>query len=193
MVRIAWNKGKKGLQVAWNKGLKKETDARIKACSTKLIGRKISPELSKKLSLLRKGRKLSEITKKKLSIALKGRKLSEETKNKISLANLGKPSKLKAKKRPYLSNELNPNWKGENCSLSALHRWVERYKIKPIVCEICKESPPLDLANISQEYHRDINDFLWLCRKCHVRQDGRIEILLANASKHRNSMKGGKN
>ena len=48
---------------------------------------------------------------------------------------------------------------------------------KPEYCEDCGKVPPRDLANISQEYKRDINDFEWLCRKCHMTKDGRLNQL----------------
>jgi hypothetical protein len=57
---------------------------------------------------------------------------------------------------------------------SSLHVWIARRKRKPEVCEHCLTSPPKDLANISGEYRRDINDFEWLCRKCHMISDGRL-------------------
>ena len=71
-------------------------------------------------------------------------------------------------------NELNPNWKGDNVGLSPLHRWIKKNKLKPKTCEICEMNEPLDLANISGEYKRDINDYQWLCRKCHMESDGRM-------------------
>ena len=58
-----------------------------------------------------------------------------------------------------------------------LHRWVERRKEKPEFCEECKKQKPYDLANVSGEYKRDINDFKWLCRSCHMKEDGRINNL----------------
>jgi len=74
--------------------------------------------------------------------------------------------------------EKNPLWKGENVQYGALHAWVSRNKPKPSLCEECNEAPPYDLANISQEYKRDIDDFEWICRVCHMTKDGRIEKLI---------------
>jgi len=71
----------------------------------------------------------------------------------------------------------NPNWKGDVVGLKALHEWVKRRKIKTKFCEKCLKAPPRDLANISQEYRRDLNDFEWLCRKCHMEKDGRLSDL----------------
>ena len=68
----------------------------------------------------------------------------------------------------------NPMWVGDKVGYDALHAWVRRHKPKLEFCECCGVNPPYDLANISQEYHRDINDFEWLCRNCHMGKDSRI-------------------
>ena len=75
------------------------------------------------------------------------------------------------------SNEGNPNWKGDKVGMLGLHEWIRSRKPRPQFCEECKTGFPIDLANISQEYKRDVNDFEWLCRRCHMIKDGRIEIL----------------
>ena len=93
-----------------------------------------------------KGRITSEDIKKKISNSLKGKNLGEK----------------------------NGLWKGDNVGIIALHDWVKRYKPKTKICEICKINNPYDLANISGEYKRDINDFQWLCRKCHMISDNRM-------------------
>jgi len=43
-----------------------------------------------------------------------------------------------------------------------------------------KKTNQLDLANISQEYKREISDWEWLCRKCHMTKDGRLKCFLKN-------------
>lgn len=63
--------------------------------------------------------------------------------------------------------ENNIMWRGNDVGYVALHNWVRRHKPKPIFCERCNINKPYDLANISGEYKRDINDFEWLCRSCH--------------------------
>lgn len=68
----------------------------------------------------------------------------------------------------------NPQWKGNHVSKRTLHKWGERWIPKPSLCEGCRSCPPLDLANISQEYKRDVTDWQWLCRKCHMASDGRL-------------------
>lgn len=81
--------------------------------------------------------------------------------------------------------KMNSNWVGDKIKFTGLHEWVRRHKPKPLVCEICKDRPPRDLANISQEYKRDINDFEWLCRSCHMNKDGRINLLHSKKFKYK--------
>lgn len=75
-------------------------------------------------------------------------------------------------------NENNNQWKGDDVGMKALHDWIRRRKLKPNLCECCKKRKPKDLANISGKYKRDVNDFEWLCRKCHMEKDGRKEKFL---------------
>lgn len=80
-------------------------------------------------------------------------------------------------------NELNGMWKGDDASLVNIHEWVRRRKPKPKLCVMCKKNKPYDLANISQKYKRDVNDYKWLCRSCHMKEDGRINNLKQFRSK----------
>jgi hypothetical protein len=77
----------------------------------------------------------------------------------------------------FLEGKANPLWKGDDVGYDSLHRWVTRHKPKPKVCEICKTKEPYDLANISGKYKRDVSDFQWLCRSCHMKSDGRLNNL----------------
>jgi hypothetical protein len=112
---------------------------------------------------MKKGQKMSDSGKEKLRLANLGKKLSVETRLKISVGNKGK-------KR----NQENPAWKGDKVGIDALHEWIRRNKAKPQFCEKCQINSPKDLANISGEYKRDLNDFKWICRSCHMKEDGRI-------------------
>lgn len=107
-------------------------------------------------------KRVSEKNKKLVSKRFKGISKSKDHKKKISLAKI---------------SEKNPMWKGNKAGLSAIHIWCKYHKPKPKLCECCKINKPKDLANISQKYKRDINDFEWLCRKCHMVKDGRINNL----------------
>ena len=71
-------------------------------------------------------------------------------------------------------NELNSQWKGDDANLKNIHAWIRRRKPKPAFCEDCKINPPYDLANISGKYKRDVKDYKWICRKCHMEEDGRM-------------------
>jgi len=112
---------------------------------------------------------------------------SQETKDKISGSKKGKPSwALGLTKETHTGlmrislgkmNEKNSQWKGDKVKYISLHNWTRRHKPQPELCENCKEFPPYDLANISGNYKRDINDFEWLCRRCHMNKDGRIKNL----------------
>lgn len=75
--------------------------------------------------------------------------------------------------------EKNAMWKGDEVGYSQLHTWVRRHKMLPPFCERCEVKPPHDLANISGEYKRDVNDYKWLCRRCHMETDSRLEKLSA--------------
>ena len=68
----------------------------------------------------------------------------------------------------------NGMWKGDSVGLDSLHEWVKNRFPKPTLCSDCLVDPPKDLANISQEYKRDLTDWEWLCRRCHMVKDGRL-------------------
>ena len=71
--------------------------------------------------------------------------------------------------------EKNPNWKGNKVGYKGLHNWLHKRLPKPKLCEECKKRKPYDLANISGKYLRDLKDWKWLCRKCHMVEDGRFQ------------------
>jgi hypothetical protein len=79
------------------------------------------------------------------------------------------------KERPMFEEE-NPQWKGEMVGYFAVHEWVILRKPKPSLCEHCNKKPPSDLANVSGKYKRDLDDYLWLCRSCHMIFDKRMDV-----------------
>lgn len=91
---------------------------------------------------------------------LKGRKMKESTKKMLKETRKG---------------SRNPNWKGDIVAYKALHQWVRTNIQHSSVCILCKAEKKLDIANISQEYKRDLSDWEWLCRRCHMIKDGRLE------------------
>jgi len=88
--------------------------------------------------------------------------------------------------------EKNGQWKGKDVSYKALHDYIKCHLSKSSQCQKCNEDKPLDLANKSGKYKRDLKDWCWLCRSCHMKSDGRLEKLLA-ISKKLNKMKSLKN
>jgi hypothetical protein len=81
-----------------------------------------------------------------------------------------------------MMGDKNPMWAGDKVQYLALHNWVKRRKPKPEKCEICHERPALDLANNSNTfnantYTRELSNWRWLCRRCHMKIDGRMENL----------------
>ena len=71
--------------------------------------------------------------------------------------------------------EKNPAWKGDKVGYGGVHGYVRKRKFKPEFCERCGIRPPLDLANKTGKYLRDLNDWEYLCRKCHMDGDGRAK------------------
>ena len=99
-----------------------------------------------------------------------------DKKNK-SLKGLPKSEDWKKKASANKMMEKNPMWKGDDVGKSALHLWLKDHLPKPKFCEECNKVPPKDIANISQEYKRELSDWEWLCRRCHMTKDGRMKNL----------------
>jgi hypothetical protein len=119
----------------------------------------------------------TEEAKEKLREFHLGRKASEETKLKMSLTHKGRPTWNKGIKMVQNEGKNNGQWKGDQVGYLALHEWVRNHLTKPQTCRDCNKPKKLDLANISQKYLRDLSDWEWLCRKCHMTKDGRIANL----------------
>lgn len=69
-------------------------------------------------------------------------------------------------------------WKGDNVTYAPLHKWVRLHKPKPLLCQRCGIKKLLEVANISGSYKRDVDDYIWICRKCHLQSDGRLSRLI---------------
>ena len=91
----------------------------------------------------------------------------------------GKPHTTKGKKRPDASIRMtlhNPAAKLE-IGIPRLHARIKKRLPKPELCESCNKQPPYDLSNISGKYLEDLSDWEWICRRCHMRIDGRMKNL----------------
>jgi len=128
-----------------------------------LIGRKLSEEHKNHISKVNQGKTISEETKIKIGLKHKGKHLTEEHIKKLSEAHIG-----------INQGEESGMWKGDKVKYSALHEWIRNHKPKSQFCENCNSIKPLQIANISGLYKRDINDYQWLCAKCHIYKDGTI-------------------
>jgi hypothetical protein len=71
-------------------------------------------------------------------------------------------------------------WKGDKVKYNALHDYIKYNLPKPNKCQDCNKSKRLDLANISGNYLRDLSDWEWLCRSCHMIKDERLNKLHKN-------------
>jgi hypothetical protein len=130
------------------------------------VGRKASLEKRKKISEGNKGRihgeKLMSILKarKGKNNPMFGRKQTEKAKEKVRIHKLA---------------EKNPNWKGDKVrGKDMYHEWLRRRYPAPKLCENCHKEKKLQLANIKNHvYTRKIEDYKWLCSKCHYNLDRR--------------------
>ncbi len=66
-------------------------------------------------------------------------------------------------------------WKGDKVGYEALHQWVYRELGAPNKCTHCGKSSKypqgMHWANKSNEYKRDLSDWIRLCAKCHKAYD----------------------
>lgn len=129
---------------------------------------------------------------KKMDLSVEMRKrMSENAKR-----NIGKETKAERKKRmanvlasriangrwlpPMLGKkkESSPNWKGENATYNAVHRWVQKHYIKKGICEDCgfkpiskaKNRTATHWHNESKKYLRNRIDWEELCPSCHYKR-----------------------
>jgi hypothetical protein len=71
----------------------------------------------------------------------------------------------------------NPQWKGDDVSYGKLHDWVAT-RLPKTMCNDCKVKESYDLAN-KGIYNRELKNWEWLCRQCHMKKDGRLDVFLS--------------
>lgn len=72
----------------------------------------------------------------------------------------------------------NGMWKGnKKLHTISLHEWVNNNIGREKECEVCGDNRNIDLANITEKYERDLENWKYMCRKCHMTSDGRINNL----------------
>lgn len=62
-----------------------------------------------------------------------------------------------------------------NRSYRAIHKRIQKKKVKPENCVMCNESDKrLVLANLGHKYQDDIRHYIYICDKCHNLLDKKI-------------------
>lgn len=82
------------------------------------------------------------------------------------------------------SGENNHSWAGDKVGIVQVHKWIKKILDRPDRCSKCNKIGKVDLANRSNLYKRDVNDWDWLCRKCHMESDGRLDAFLSHSNMH---------
>ena len=135
-----------------------------------------------------KGYKQTDKHKEKISIGLTGKKLTKEHKKNISIGNKGgnktsfkkrlPPPKHKDgckcfrcdKKFGLKHHKWQPDW--DKLNIEPKHRRMELVISKTDYCWICKKkTKDLVLSNKDHKYRNCLEDWQWICRKCHKKWD----------------------
>ncbi len=81
-------------------------------------------------------------------------------------------------KFPSNSDDLHPDWKGDDVGYSSLHKWVTKHLGRPLKCEHCRitglRGRQYHWANKSHAYKRDLADWIRLCVPCHKKYDSAL-------------------
>lgn len=114
---------------------------------------------------------LSKVGKKhswgwKIAKALKGQKYPTERVEKSRLGRIGQ-------KRPAITGDKHPGWRGKNIKYEGLHDWVYRVLGRPQKCEMCGTTKKrmYHWANKGHTYKRAIKDWIRVCVPCHRKMD----------------------
>jgi hypothetical protein len=74
------------------------------------------------------------------------------------------------------SDSDSPTW-NKKAGYAAIHYYVSKKKQGKGTCERCKLKTKTELANITGIYTREVDDYMWLCRRCHIIFDDRMKNL----------------
>jgi hypothetical protein len=119
------------------------------------------------------GKHLSEEQRRKIGESFKGKPKSEEHKRKLSISKMGKLNPNYGKGAGV--GEAHPNFKDyTQVGTRTLHQWVRRLLPAPKICPICNDRPVRDLINLTGIYNRDLTNWDYACRRCHMLSDGRM-------------------
>lgn len=68
----------------------------------------------------------------------------------------------------------------EDAGYGGTHAWLRRNKLKPKLCERCRERPAEELSYNNKDkkgYSQNPKDYEWLCASCHRRKDFGNEVM----------------
>lgn len=71
-------------------------------------------------------------------------------------------------KRGINKGSKNNMWKGDKVKYRGLHAWLNRNLSKPVdgLCEICRQKPIRQIANVTGVYNRDFDNWRYMCVSC---------------------------
>ena len=156
------------------------------------LGKKRSAETIAKLRFNNLGKKMSAESSMKKSLKLSGelnpmygKTHTPEAREKIRLAR----AKYTGVNHPFYGKHHKPEsiakvskencymWKGDDISYRTLHVYIRKYLPKSKQCLNCGLETKLDVANMTGIYNRELHNWKWLCRRCHMIFDGNIRNL----------------
>ena len=146
--------------------------------------RKISEALlGKKKNYKSEETRLSVLKNLKTNYWLGKKRNNPEYIEKIRKAHLGQVCWFRGKKRPEISGEKHPNWKGDSVGYVGIHIWVRKQKGKPKTCSHCgitNKKRKISWANIDHKYRRNLEDYTSLCYSCHRIYDYKNNLKIDN-------------
>ena len=82
------------------------------------------------------------------------------------------------KGKKYLFNEKHPLWKGDNAGYTSLHIWLRKNYPPPKSCQRCGIKKKRLELSCNGKYSRNIEDYEYICKKCHFKKDGIQKVLV---------------
>lgn len=75
--------------------------------------------------------------------------------------------------KPEIRSKISKNKmkKWNEINLKSKHRRMKKLKKDNKLCEICDSMKDLEMSNKDHTYKEDINNWQWLCHKCHIEFD----------------------
>ena len=146
------------------------------------LGYKHTPESIKKMRETHIGKHPSQETRLKMGNSHKGFKHSQESIKKMSVAKIGKSTSSWA-----LKEDRHPMWKGDGVGMGAVHDWITKWKGQPKFCEVCgtTNAKLFDWSNVDHKYRRILDDYIRMCRRCHILYDIEHNGLLEKRFNHK--------